>query len=123
MPRIALADHADHAFATHDLAVLAELPNRCANLHGASPWEPRPSLLVPVDDAAPAEIVRRQLHGHLVAGQDANEVHAHLARDVRQDLVTILELDAEHRVRQRLDDGPLDLDSFFFGHSPPYSPG
>src|SRR4029078_1193856 len=33
VPRIALADHADHAFATHHLAVLADLLHRAPHFH------------------------------------------------------------------------------------------
>src|SRR5438067_1934107 len=40
-------------------------------------------LLEPVRDPAAREVVRRQLDLHAVPGQDANEVHAHLAADVR----------------------------------------
>src|SRR5438128_1930728 len=42
----------------------------------------RPSLFVPIHDPASRKIVRRQLHRHLVAGEDLDEVHPHLARDV-----------------------------------------
>src|SRR5438093_452946 len=37
VPRIAGADHADHALATHDLAVLADLLDRCTHLHASAP--------------------------------------------------------------------------------------
>src|SRR5438094_463417 len=40
-------------------------------------------LLEPVRDPAAREVVRRQLDLHAVPGQDADEVHAHLAADVR----------------------------------------
>src|SRR5207248_7667718 len=72
-----------------------------------------PWLLVPVDDATAGQVVRGELHDHSVLGEDADVVLAHLAADVRQDLVTIGELDAEHGVRQRLDNAPLDLDGAF----------
>src|SRR5437016_319468 len=71
-------------------------------------------LLVAIDDPAAAQIVWRELDRHLVARQNLDEVHPHLARDVGQHLVSVLELDAEHRVGQRLDDRSLDLDAFFF---------
>src|SRR3954471_19335658 len=75
------------------------------------------SLLVPVDDPTPREVVRRELHHHAVLGEDPDVVLAHLAADVGQDLVTVAELDPEHRVRESLDDGALDLDhTFFFRH-------
>ena len=41
-------------------------------------------------------------------------MHPHLSGDVGQDLVTVLELDPEHRVRQCFEDLPLKLDDIFF---------
>src|ERR1019366_8104297 len=41
--------------------------------------------------------------------------HPHLPRAVRQYFVAVLELDAEHGVRQRLDDGSLQHDGVFLG--------
>src|SRR5207248_3814590 len=76
---------------------------------------------VPVDDPAPREVVRRELHEHPVPGQDPDVVHPHLAGDVGEDLVTVVELDAEHRVRERLDHRSLDLDRILLGHTPPGS--
>src|SRR5882724_613990 len=80
-------------------------------------------LLEPVRDPAPREVVRRQLDLHAVPRQDADEVHAHLAAHVREHAVAALQLHAEHRVRQRLHDGALDLDRVFFGHAPLTPPG
>src|SRR5436309_11622516 len=76
-------------------------------------------LLVAVDDPSPRQVVGRQLHCHLVAGQDLDEVHAHLARDVGQDLVTVLQLHPEHRVREGLDYRTFDLDALFLAQSRP----
>ena len=42
---------------------------------------------------------------------------AHLSTDVRKDLVAVGEFNPEHRVRERLDDGALDLyGTLFLGH-------
>jgi hypothetical protein len=41
-------------------------------------------------------------------------VTPHLSRDVAQDIVTILELDPEHGVREGLGDGALEHDRIFF---------
>src|SRR3954447_2319409 len=57
-----------------------------------------PASLVAVGDPASGEVVRGQLHLDAVAREDADVVHAHLPGDVRQDLVLVLELDAEHGV-------------------------
>src|SRR6476659_6789373 len=54
----------------------------------------------PIDDATPGEVVGGKLDEHLVAGQDADEVLPHLAGDVGEDLMLVLELDLEHGVGQ-----------------------
>src|SRR5262249_15888603 len=53
-----------------------------------------------VGDPALVEVVRRDRDGHDVAGQDADEVLADLAGDVRDDLVPVVQADAELRVGQ-----------------------
>src|SRR3954451_21611439 len=67
-------------------------------------------LLVPVDDATAGQVVGRELHDHAVLGQDADVVLTHLAADVGEHPVSVLQLDPEHRVGQRLHDATLDLD-------------
>src|SRR5207244_11984125 len=44
-------------------------------------------------------------------------MHPHLARDMAQDDVTILQLHPERRIGQRFQDLALHLNSFFFRHS------
>src|SRR5262245_7249991 len=72
-------------------------------------------LLVAVRDAAAAEVVGRELDLHAVAGQDPDVVHPHLPGDVSEHLVPVLELDTEHRVRQRLHHRPLHEDRVVLG--------
>ncbi len=38
-----------------------------------------PALLLPEDDPTLGQIIRRELHAHAVAGEDADEVLAHFA--------------------------------------------
>src|SRR5947208_372546 len=76
-------------------------------LPGAAPGR---RLLVAVDDAAARQVVGRELHDHAVLGQDADVVLPHLAADVGEHPVPVLQLDPEHRIGQRLDDATLDLD-------------
>ena len=74
-------------------------------------------LLVSVNDAAPGQVVGRQLHHDAVLGQDADIVLPHLAADVGENLVTVLQLNAEHRIGQGFDHATLDLDgTVFLGH-------
>src|SRR5579871_1611994 len=65
-------------------------------------------LLVAVGDATAREVVRCQLHLDLVAGSDADVVHAHLSGDVGEDLVPVLQLAPKHGVRQRFYDRAFD---------------
>src|SRR5918995_4374558 len=79
--------------------------------------EPRSSL-VPIDDPAPRQVVRRELDQHAVPGKDPDVVHPHLPRDVRQHVVPVLELHPEHRVREWFGDRSLDLDGVFLRQAP-----
>src|SRR5690625_131850 len=66
--------------------------------------------LVPIDDAAPSEVIWAELHHDPVLRQDSDVVLAHLARDVGEDLVLVGQLHTEGRVREGLDHDALDLD-------------
>src|SRR5690242_16589265 len=67
-----------------------------------------------VDNPAATEVVRGELDADAVARIHANPKAAHLARGVTERLVTVVELDAEHAVPQRLDDLAGHLDLLFF---------
>ena len=97
-----LADHAHAAMAADDLALLADFLDARSDLHGDV--LSRDFLLVAIRDATSGEVVGSQFHLHLVAGQDADVVHAHLSGDVREDLVTRIDLDAELGVGEGLYD-------------------
>src|SRR5262245_17477028 len=116
VPRI-LADDPRHALTLDDLAVLTTNFDRRSYLHRV-PLSTPATLLEPIGDPASGQVVRRQLDLHAVARQDPDEIHPHLAADVREHLVAVLELYPEHRVGQRLDHRSLDFDRVFFGHRP-----
>src|SRR5215212_6933148 len=65
---------------------------------------------IPVRDPAAREVVRRQLHLHLVAREDPDVVLPHLPRDRGENAVPSVDFDAKHRARQGLGDLPFDLD-------------
>src|SRR5271167_748118 len=74
-------------------------------------------LLVPVNDATAAQVVRAELHNHTVIGEDPDVVHPHLPADVSEYLVPVVQLHPEEGIRQRLDHCALDLDgAVFLGH-------
>jgi hypothetical protein len=82
---------------------------------GRSPggWGACALVLVAVDDPTPVEVVRRDLDADAVAREDADAEAPHLAGEMREDGVPVLELDAEHRVGQRLDDFAVERDLLF----------
>ena len=72
---------------------------------------------VPVNNPAALEVIGRHLDAYLVPGKNSDVVHPHLARDMAQHLVSIVELHPEHCVRKRLDDGAYYLNYVvFFSH-------
>src|ERR1700748_977817 len=74
-------------------------------------------LLVPVNDATAAQVIRTELNDHPVIRQDADIVHPHLPADVGEYLVPVVQLHSEEGIRQRLDHRALDLDgAVFLGH-------
>ncbi|OHU38512.1 hypothetical protein BKG80_12205 [Mycobacteroides chelonae] len=75
------------------------------------------SLLVPVNDPTAGQVIGRQLHYHSVLRQDADVVLPHLAADMGKYLVSVLQLNAKHRIGQGFDHPALDLDgSVFLSH-------
>jgi hypothetical protein len=75
-----------------------------------------PRLLAAVDDDSARRVIRGQRHGDLVTEDDTDAVLPELAAEVRQDLVPVLELDAEISRRQHLDDAPLKFYMLFAAH-------
>src|SRR6266852_6430365 len=73
-----------------------------------------PLFAVAVDDAAARQVVGRELDADAIAGRDSNEVAAHAAGRVGDELVAVFELDLEHRVRQSLRDRGVHDDGLLF---------
>ncbi len=67
-------------------------------------------------DAGLAEVVGRHFDVDLVADADADEVLAHFAGDVGEDLMAVGQGDAKHRPRQDLGDLAVQFDWLFFSH-------
>jgi len=68
-------------------------------------------------DAGLAEVVGGHLDVDLVADTDADEVLAHLAGDMGQDLMAVGQGYAKHRPRQDLGDLAVPFDWLLFSHS------
>lgn len=56
------------------------------------------------------------MYGNLVASQNAYVVFAHLAGDVRDNLVSVFEFDSKLGIGQGLNDYALHFYTFFFCH-------
>jgi hypothetical protein len=107
----------------YDLALHADFLYGCSNFHFAlvlAALDSRSAmrflaiLLVPVNDPAAREVIRRKLDRDAIPGQNADEILAHFAGDVGQHLMLVLELDAKHRVRKGLNDGCHHFNGVFF---------
>src|SRR5919112_1015520 len=109
------ADDTHHPATPYDLAPLAYRFHARPDFHN--------SLLYlcpePVSDPSPAQVVGAQFHLNPVTWQYSDVVHPHLARDVRQHVVPVVQFDPELRVRQRLGYGAFNLYDIFFGQGPP----
>src|SRR5206468_7225374 len=71
------------------------------------------------DDPRPGEVVRRQVHRHLVARQYLDVVHPHLPGDMTEYDVAVLQLYPERRIGQRFQDFSLHLYRLFLRHALP----
>ncbi len=72
-------------------------------------------LLVPISDATASEVVRGEFYLDAIARKNSDVVPTHLARDVTEHLMSILKLDPEHSVRERLSNGALKDNRIFLG--------
>src|SRR4051812_32291294 len=79
---------------------------------GRAAWARR--SLEAIGDTALGQVVGRELDEHFVADQHPDAVLAHLAGGVAEDLVIVLEPDAEHRVGEKLHNLSAHFKQFFF---------
>ena len=71
----------------------------------------------PVGNTALAEIVRRKLNSNFVTAENTDVVFPHLAGDVCNDHMTVLQLYAKLRIRQVLKNRALHFNMLFFCHA------
>src|SRR5262245_54536130 len=85
----------------------------------ARSW-PRPKRsFESIGDTTLGQVVRRHLDQHLVAGKHPDTVLAHAAGGVSDDLVLVLELDAESGVREQLRHDTRKFQQLFLCHPLP----
>jgi hypothetical protein len=77
---------------------------------------PGRGLTLSIDNSSAIQIIGGNFYDDAVSGNDSDKVLAHLAGNMGQDFVSIVEFDPKLRVRQRLDDAAFDLNGLFFGH-------
>jgi hypothetical protein len=68
------------------------------------------------NDSGFGKIVRRQLKVHFVTRNDPNKIFAHLSGDVREDQVSVGQLDPEHGAGQDVNNDSFAGDAIFFRH-------
>ena len=74
-------------------------------------------LLASPGDPASGQIVRRHLNGHLVTGQDFDEIHSQLAGNGGQNGVAVADIYLEHCVGQVVGNDALNLNYVVFCQS------
>ena len=75
------------------------------------------ALFESIGNSAASKIVRRQLDGNPVTGKDSDVMHPHLARNMRQDHMLVLQLHTKHRIGKGLQDRSLKLDDISLAQS------
>lgn len=70
-------------------------------------------LLQTVNDARLIEVVGRHFHFDPITDRQADEPFAHATRDVGQDLVFVIELDAEHGSGEHGEDPAFEFNRLF----------
>ena len=68
------------------------------------------NLLASPCDPALGQVIRRHLNGYFVTGQDLNEIHSELAGNMCQNVVSVANVNFEHRIRQCIGYDALNLD-------------
>jgi len=101
------ANYPHHALAVDNLALVTHFLNRSTDFHFRTTLKLLSHtlrlLFIAVSYSSAFQIVGRQFHQDPITGKDANEVFAHLSRNVRKNLMlATFQFDAKHCVRQSL---------------------
>ena len=66
------------------------------------------------NNSSNSQIIGRNLNFYLITGQDFDKIHSQLAGNMRQNRVSIADIDLEHRVRQCICNDALKFDYVVF---------
>ena len=66
-------------------------------------------LFITPDNASARQIVRCQLQQYSVTGKDFDVAHPHFPGDMCQDLVSVIQFNAEHSIGKGFENGPFCL--------------
>jgi hypothetical protein len=94
-----LANYHYPAAAFDDLAFFTHGFYGRSDFHFAAPL----LLLTAPCNPAARQVIRTHLHRDLIAREDADKIHAELSGDMREDRVSVADVNLKHRVGQRLD--------------------
>src|SRR6516162_5640682 len=75
------------------------------------------TLALTIDDEAARRVVRRDRDSHAVTEDDADAMAAHLAGELGEDLVAVVELDAKVAAFRDQHDLAIEMNQLFLGHS------
>ena len=71
----------------------------------------------PIRDSRLAQVVRRHFHPHAIANRQPNKMFPHLAGNVSEHFMFVVEDRAKHRAREHGGNRPFHFDRLFDAHS------
>ncbi len=75
---------------------------------------------MPVSDSPSCEIVWGKFNSHSITRKNADVIRPHLAGEVTENIVTVIELNGEHCVRESIDHATFNRDGIWILSSRPF---
>ena len=125
------ADHPDFPLPFYNFTLVADFFDRCPDFHSfylnslintaTRKLCPEPhmvqGLFLPKNNSPPREIIGGEFHHHLISGEDFDEVHSHLSRNMGQHLMAVFQFYPEHRIGKGFQNLPFHLDRVLLWHN------
>ena len=99
--------HLIHIFLTDGLTFIIQKASICSKIM---------LFQTAVNYPSPCEIIRRNLHHHLITRDHLNEIHPHFAGDMSQNPVPILEFHPEHGIGQSFNHNAFHFNPILLAH-------